>query len=186
MTSPSSPAPPLATSSLTAPSPAAARSALSVPDAALIEEACKKSGLIWIAVPGARDRAAWHVWHEHEGHGAVYIVVGGGEQLLPGLADGMTVRVTVRSKDKGGRLVAWPGQVGRIAPGSAEWSDVVPVLHSKRLNAHDGEAQPERWAANSAIFRIRPQGEPFEAPGRYGTASGAAPVPPSPATTRSR
>ena len=181
MTSPSSPAPPSA-----APSPAAARSALSLPDAALIEEACKKSGLIWIAVPGARDRAAWHVWHEYEGQAAVYIVVGGGEQFVPGLADDMTVRVTVRSKDKGGRLVAWPGQVGRIAPGSAEWTGVVPVLHSKRLNAHDGEAQPERWAANSAIFRIRPQGEPFEAPGRYGTASGAAPVPPSPATTRSR
>lgn len=182
MTSPSSSAPPLS-----AMSPSAAqRSALSVPDAALIEEACKKSGLIWIAVPGARDRAAWHVWHEHEGRGAVYIVVGGGEQSLPGLADGLTVRVTVRSKDKGGRLVSWPGLIGRIAPGSAEWADVVPALHAKRLNAHDGEAQPERWAANSAIFSIRPQGEPFEAPGRYSSASGAAPVPPSPATTRSR
>lgn len=180
MTSPSSPALPRS-----ADSTSADRSAPSVPDAALVEEACKKSGLIWVAVPGARDRAAWHVWHEHEGRGAVYIVVGGDEQVLPGLADGLTVRVTVRSKDKGGRLVAWPGLVARITPGSAEWADVVPTLHAKRLNAHDGEAQPERWAANSAVFRIRPQGELIEAPGRYGTASGAAPVPPSPATTRS-
>lgn len=177
MTSPSSP---------TTARTSAGRSALSVPDAALVEEACKKSGLIWVAVPGARDRAAWHVWHEHEGRGAVYVVVGGGEQSLPGLADGLTVRVTVRSKDKGGRLVAWPGLVTRITPGSEEWSTVVPALHAKRLNAQDGEAQPERWAANSAIFRIRPQGEPFEAPGRFATSSGAAPVPPSPATTRSR
>jgi hypothetical protein len=61
---------------------------------------------------------------------------------------------------------------------------VVPALHAKRLNAHDGEAQPERWAANSAIFRIQPQGELLEGPGRYSTASGAAPVPPTPATTR--
>jgi hypothetical protein len=178
MTSPSPP---------TTPSPATVpptRPALSLPDAALIEEACKKSGLIWIAVPGARDRAAWHVWHEQNGRGAVYVVVDGGEQSLPGLADGMTVRVTVRSKDKGGRLVTWPGRVTRVVPGSEEWSAVVPALHAKRLNAHDGEAQPERWAANSAIFRIEPQGDLIEGPGRYATASGAAPVPPSPATTR--
>src|SRR5260370_28024499 len=102
MTSPSDPAAAAAASS----TPSPLRSALSVPDAALIEEACKKSGLIWVAVPGARDRAAWHVWHEHEGQGAVYVVVGGGEQALPGLADGITVRVTMRSKDKGGPLVA--------------------------------------------------------------------------------
>jgi hypothetical protein len=161
-----------------------ARPALSLPDAALVEEACKKSGLIWVAVPGARDRAVWHVWHEPDGRGAVYVVVGGGEQELPGLADGMTVRVTVRSKDKGGRLVTWPGLVTRVVPGSEEWRAVVPALHAKRLNAHDGEAQPERWAANSAIFRIQPQGDLIEGPGRYATASGAAPVPPSPATTR--
>ncbi|MGH6657470.1 MAG: hypothetical protein ACRDVE_19975 [Actinocrinis sp.] len=167
-------------------SPATERSALTIPDAALVEEACKKSGLIWIAVPGARDRAAWHVWHEQDARGAVYVVVGGGEQSLPGLADDITVRVTVRSKDKGGRLVSWPGLVTRIMPGGAEWDAVVPVLHSKRLNAHDGEAQPERWAANSAVYRIRPQAALFEGPGRYATASGSAPVPPSAATTRSR
>jgi hypothetical protein len=162
----------------------ATQNALSGPDAALVEEACKKSGLIWVAVPGSRDRMAWHVWHEHDGRGAVYIVVGGGEQALPGLADGITVRVTVRSKDKGGRLVAWPGRVSRIAPGSPEWVEVVPVLHAKRLNAHDGEAQPDRWAASSAIFRISPLGPLIEGPRRYSKASGAAPVPPSPATTR--
>jgi len=172
--------------SVSAASAAPGRSALSVPDAALIEEACKKSGLIWVAVSGLRDRAAWHVWHEQDGQAAVYVVVGGGEQSLPGLADGIIVRVTVRSKDKGGRLVSWPGVVARIVPGSEEWAAVVPVLHAKRLNAHDGDAQPERWAANSAIFRIRPQGALIEGPGSYAPASGAAPVPPSPATTRSR
>jgi len=67
MTSPSVPAasPSTTLPSATPPSAAApaGRPALSAPDAALIEEAVKKSGLIWIAVPGARDRAAWHVWH---------------------------------------------------------------------------------------------------------------------------
>jgi hypothetical protein len=157
---------------------------LGLPDAALIEEACKKSGLIWVAVPGARDRAAWHVWHEHDGTGAVYVVVGGGEQPLPGIAGGIVVRVTVRSKDKGGRLVTWPGAVSKVAAGSEEWAGVVPALHAKRLNARDGEAQPERWAANSLIFRIEPHGAALERPGAYATRSGAAPVPVSPATTR--
>jgi hypothetical protein len=154
-------------------------------EAALIEEACKKSGLIWVAVPRARDRAAWHVWHEREGgQGAVYVVVGGGEQEIPGLADGITVRVTVRSKDKGGRLVTWPGRVTRVPPGSAEWAEVIPALHAKRLNAHDGEAQPERWAARSAVFRIEPQGTLFEGPGRYGKGSGSARLAGCAATTR--
>jgi hypothetical protein len=171
MTSPSAPSP----------RTVAARPA---PGAALIEEACKKSGLIWVAVPGSRDRAVWHVWQEQDGEGAAYVVVGGEEQQLPGLVDGLTVRVTVRSKDKGGRLVSWPGRVARVSPGTAEWAAVVPSLHAKRLNAHDGEAQPHRWAQNSAIFRISPSGDLIEGPGRYNRASGAAPVPPSPATTR--
>ena len=153
-------------------------------DTALIEEACKKSGLIWVAVPGARDRAAWHVWHELAGQGAVYLVVGGGEQQLPGLGQAPLVRVTVRSKDKGGRLVTWPGRVAYVPADSPEWREVVPALHAKRLNARDGEAQPERWAASSAVYRIQPEGAPLEQPGRYLTGSGAAPVPPSPATTR--
>lgn len=180
MTAPSDPADPTAGAATpAAPAP------LPLGEAALVEEACKKSGLIWVAVPRARDRAAWHVWHEREsGEGAVYVVVGGGEQEIPGLADGITVRVTVRSKDKGGRLVTWPGRVTRVAPGSAEWAEVVPALHAKRLNAHDGEAQPERWAAKSAVFRLQPQGALFEAPGRYGKGSGAARLAACAATTR--
>ena len=90
-----------------------AAATLSLPDFALVEEACKKSSLLWIAVPGLRDRAVWHVWQEHDGRGAVYLVTGGGEQNVPGLSDGQLVRVTVRSKDKGGRLATWSGLVGR-------------------------------------------------------------------------
>ena len=160
-----------------------AAATLSLPDFALVEEACKKSSLLWIAVPGLRDRAAWHVWQEHEGRGAVYLVTGGGEQNVPGLSDGQPVRVTVRSKDKGGRLATWSGLVGRVRPDSPEWAEVVPTLHAKRLNARDGEAQPERWAERSAIFRIAPQGPLLEGPGRYNRASGAAAVQSSAGTT---
>ena len=70
---------------------------------ALVEEATKKSALIWVR--GSEPaRALWHIWHE----GAALLVGDGpGEQPLPGLVDGVAAEVTVRSKDKGGRLVAW-------------------------------------------------------------------------------
>lgn len=74
---------------------------------ALIEEATKKSGLVWVQGPDGPARALWHVWHE----GAACLIGDGpGEQPLPGLADGAEARVTVRSKDKGG---GWsPGRLG--------------------------------------------------------------------------
>ncbi len=76
-------------------------------DRALVEEATKKSGLIWVQGPGSPARALWHVWHE----GAACVVGDGpGEQPLPGLADGAEAEVTVRSKDKG---AGWsPGRRG--------------------------------------------------------------------------
>lgn len=53
---------------------------------ALVEEATKKSGLIWVRGTGPA-RALWHVWHE----GAAHLVGDGpGEQplLLPGSPTG--------------------------------------------------------------------------------------------------
>jgi hypothetical protein len=94
--------------------------------------------------------------------------------------------VTVRSKDTGGRLVAWVGVVRRLRPDEAAWETVVPELHAKRLNAPDGEAQPARWARESAVHRIEPTGELLETPGNPTTGSHAAEPPSSPATTRGR
>ncbi|NED77682.1 hypothetical protein G3I51_36255, partial [Streptomyces sp. SID9944] len=117
-------------------------------DRALIEEATKKSGLIWVKGPGTPARALWHVWHE----GAACLVGDGpGEQPLPGLADGAAAEVTVRSKDKGGRLVTWPARVVELAPGSEAWRETVAELKGKRLNAPEGEAMPERWARECRV-----------------------------------
>src|SRR4051812_2811133 len=103
--------------------------------AALVEEATKKSGLIWLGLPGiAYPRAAWHVWHD----GAAYVVTGGIEQPLPGLAEAERITVTVRSKDKGGRILSWVAAVTQVKPESAEWNTVVPILAKGRLNAPDG------------------------------------------------
>ncbi|HEY9370811.1 hypothetical protein [Streptomyces sp.] len=121
---------------------------------ALVEEATKKSGLIWVkgALPGAR--ALWHVWHDG---GAVVVGDGPGEQPLRGLRPGHPAEVTVRSKDKGGRLVAWTATVTALDPGSPEWDAAVAELKGKRLNAHDGEAMTERWARECRVLRLTPE-----------------------------
>ncbi|MFI2225928.1 hypothetical protein [Streptomyces fradiae] len=144
---------------------------------ALVEEATKKSGLVWVRGDGPA-RALWHVWHE----GAAYVVGGGpGEQPLPsGLADGAVAEVTVRSKDKGGRVVAWTAVVSEPAPGSEEWRAAVDELKGKRLNAPDAQTMPERWARECRVLRLTPREAVTDLP----TGSLAAVPLPTPATTR--
>jgi hypothetical protein len=147
--------------------------------AALIEEATRRSGVIWIAPGGGPCRPAWHIWHapqaanprlatspgptpasEDAGHsrcGAAYVVTGTGEQALPGLADGRQATVTVPSKDSRGRLITWTAQVSRIAPGSDEWGEVAGLLATRRrAGAEPPASLPERWAAEAAVFRLSP------------------------------
>lgn len=149
---------------------------------ALVAEASRKSGLLWVTVGDRRARPVWHVWHE----GGAYIVLGGVEQDLPGLETVRTVTVTVRSKDKGGRLLSWIAKPRRVAPDGQEWSAVVALLHAQRLNPADGEEQPNRWRRDSQVYRLEPTGIVTERPGAMPDTSQAAPPPPSPAITRGR
>ena len=149
--------------------------------AALVDEAAKKSGLLWIrpAGPGRRSQAAWHVWLD----GVGYVLTGGIEQPAP---DGLGDRafVTLRSKDKGSRLVTFVAEVSTVPPASEEWAAVEPALLAKRLNLPDGERAPERWARECTLYRIAPTGEVVETPDKPSTTSHAAPPPPSPARSR--
>ncbi|MFF8956707.1 hypothetical protein [Streptomyces sp. NPDC014894] len=143
---------------------------------ALVEEATKKSGLVWVRGEGP-ERALWHVWHE----GAAYLVGdGAGEQPLTGLVDGGTAQVTVRSKDKGGRLVGWTASVRELEAGSEEWEAVLPELKGKRLNAVEAEKVAERWARECRVLCLTPVSSTTEHP----AGSLAAPPPLTPATTR--
>ncbi|GGZ84102.1 hypothetical protein [Streptomyces subrutilus] len=145
-------------------------------DLALVEEATKKSGLIWVRGAGA-DRALWHAWVD----GAAHVLGDGpGEQPFPGLADGAPAEVTVRSKDKGGRLVAWTATVRELAPRGEEWTAAVAELKGKRLNAPDSEGMTERWARECRLLRLEPRSVHPGLP----DGSLAAVPPGSPATTR--
>jgi hypothetical protein len=127
------------------------------PPPALIAEATKRAGLVWIAIAGqGRPRPAWHVWRA----GAAYVLTGPGEQPLPGLAGAGRVTVIVAGRPSGGTPVTWPATVSRVEPGSAEWDDVIGPLVAGRLNAvlPPGETSPaQRWARSGAVFRLAPE-----------------------------
>jgi hypothetical protein len=148
---------------------------------ALIDEAAKKSGLIWVRAPGPGRHAqpVWHLWQD----GVAYIVTGGLEQPVPeDLAD--RAFVTVRSKDKRNRLVTFEAAVTQCSPDSEEWAAVVPTLLAKRLNLPDQETAAERWARECTLWRLEPTGEVAETPDEPTTNAHVHAPPPSPARSR--
>ncbi|WP_441250378.1 hypothetical protein [Kitasatospora sp. McL0602] len=150
-------------------------------DRALLEEAAKKSGLLWVLAEGqSQSRALWHAWHD----GAVVVVGDGAEQPLHGLTAGATATVTVRSKDKWGRLTAWPAEVSELTPQSEGWLGAVEELKGKRLNAPDTDTIGDRWARECRVLRLAPSGPLSEQPGAMSEASHAAAPMESPVTTR--
>ena len=154
---------------------------------ALIDEATKKSGLIWVApshegpagtAADVRPQAVWHVWQD----GSAWVLGGGQEQQVPDLTE--RSYVTVRSKDKGSRLLTWVASASRVQPGSQEWQAVVPTLLAKRLNLPDGDAAGDRWAHECVLWRLSPTGDVTETPDHPSTSSHAAAPPPSKARSR--
>ena len=149
--------------------------------AALIDEAAKKSDLLWLRAPDpeSRSQAVWHVWQD----GAAYVISGGIEQPVP---DGIEDRavVTLRSKDKWSRLVTFEADVTVLEPESEDWDAIVPALRAKRLNLPDAEQAPARWARESTIRRLSPTGTILESPDDPSRESHATPPPRTPARTR--
>lgn len=148
----------------------------------LVAEATKKSGLVWITVPGHRPVAAWHLWRDD----AAYVVTGPGEQPIPGLAEATRCDVTVRSTDKGGRIVTWRADVSPVLPDTDAWAEVVPAMLAARLNLPDAADAEGRWAQTCTVLQLAPTGELPEAGDSLPIGSLAEPPPPSPARTRTR
>jgi hypothetical protein len=153
---------------------------------ALVAEAAAKSDLLWVrpdpapaspTSPTERFWPAWHVWHE----GEAYVVSGPGEQQLPPLVG--AVEVILRSKDTWARLVTVRGTATTVAPDDTDWANAAGALKAKRLNAPDPERLLDRWATANTITRLSLAGGLVEGPGHYDDRSGAAPPPPTEATT---
>lgn len=123
---------------------------------ALVEEATRRSAVVWVGPPGGRTTAVWHLWHA----GCAWLVTGGEEQPLADVEVPGRAVVVVRSHSRqGDRLVTWTAQVTRVEPGTPEWDEVVPLLHVRRRHARDGEQQPQRWERESTVLRLAPTGE---------------------------
>lgn len=120
-------------------------------DAALIAEACSKSGVLWVrTVESTRRYLAWHVWHAD----AVHVVYGIEEQTLP-LMSGQ-VEVVVPSKDSHARLVTFVAQAELLPARSPEWEAAADALSAARLNTRDPDRQRDRWASGTLITRLVP------------------------------
>ncbi|MGH3509363.1 MAG: hypothetical protein ACRDPI_03945, partial [Nocardioidaceae bacterium] len=115
---------------------------------ALIAELAKKSGVSWVGLDGKRH-AVWHLWLD----GALYIVSGGEEQPLPGIARASTATVTLRSKEDGGRLVTWVADVSVVHPEDEGWPEVTSALIKERLNLDDLATAAGIWAEHSVVTR---------------------------------
>ncbi len=124
-----------------------------MPDPALVAEACRKSGVVWLTVGDHPPRAVWHVWHD----GADHVLHGDGEQQVPGLAGADRAEVVVRASSNGARLVDWTATVEPVDPGSETWLALEPLLRKARLHA---EPDPTaRWRAGSTLTKLTPTAE---------------------------
>ena len=126
-----------------------------MPRTDLVADLAKKSGLVWL-VYGGRTHAVWHEWVGD----AICVVAGGGEQTLPGLADQQSVRVLLRSKATRALVAEIEATVEVVDPASKDWGPVTSALKAGRLNLTDGSTAIDRWARESVVVRLRPQGSP--------------------------
>ena len=89
----------------------------------------------------------------------------------------------MRSKDKGGRLVAWTARSSSWRRDSEAWEAAVAELKGKRLNAPDGEADDGALGARVPGAAAGADGAPVDT-GRCRTARWRRAPLPTPATTR--
>lgn len=143
-----------------------------------INDLCSSASVVWVISLGDVARPLNQVWHE----GNLYAVVNGPEQPDPTNGER---RVTVVLPGASGATEGGvEADVEVIEPHNDTWSDIAPLLATKRLNSLHGNDLVDSWARSAcAILKITPD------PGtlRVGTAlpddDQRAPLVPTAATT---
>lgn len=130
-----------------------------------LDAALAKSTIAWIRVRdtdepvgarapymGGRDHSVWYGYED----GRVYVLVGPGEQQVPGMTDAGTVRLIARSKDKRSQVADVEASV-TVLPKDAKWEQLArDLLVGRRLNLRDGDAAIERWKKECEIVCLTP------------------------------
>ena len=132
-------------------------------DAAVLDEALKKSTVVWIEVPGeggtgGRAVPAWY--GTLDGH--VYVLTGGSEQHIPGLAEADRVVLVARSKELQSLVAEVEASARVVPPGEPLFARVTAVLLPRRLNLRDGEQAAERWRKECTLVELTPSAIPAE------------------------
>ena len=131
--------------------------------AAVLDEALKKSTVVWIEVPGeggtgGRAVPAWY--GTLDGH--VYVLTGGSEQHIRGLAEADRVVLVARSKELQSLVAQVEASVRVVPPDDPLFARVTAVLLPRRLNLRDGEQAPERWRKECTLVELTPSAIPAE------------------------
>lgn len=107
----------------------------------LLDNALRKAAAVWITVDG-RPRLVWALWRD----GALWVAVGGSEQQVPGLRDGVTCTITVRSPTTHSHLADVPATAHLVVPEK----DVTDALRAARLNTEPA------W---TEVYRVDPDSQ---------------------------
>ncbi len=132
--------------------------------AAVLDEALKKSTVVWVEVPGSagtggRAVPAWYGTLD----GRVYILTGGQEQRIPGLAEADRVLLSARSKELQSLVAKVEASARVVPPSDPLFGRLTAVLLPRRLNLRDGEEAPDRWRKESTLVELTPSGVPADA-----------------------
>ena len=92
----------------------------------LLDNALRKAAAVWITA-GGRPRLVWALWRD----GALWVAVGGDEQQVSGLRDGVTCTITVRSPTTHSHLADVSATATLVQPEK----EVTDALRAARLNA---------------------------------------------------
>ena len=130
-----------------------------------LDAALSKSTIAWIRTKDVHapvgDKAAYEggkdfpVWYGYD-EGKVYVLVGEGEQQVPGLTDGDNVRLVARSKDKRSQVADCECEVD-VLPKNAEWETIAnDLLIGRRLNLKNPADALQRWKDTCEIVCLTP------------------------------
>jgi hypothetical protein len=108
-----------------------------------------------VVVPRYIAGKEWPIWYGYE-NGRLYVLVGEGEQQVPGLTSARTVRLIARSKDKRSEVADVECSI-EVLPKDARWDELArDLLVGRRLNLKDGDAAPIRWKKDCEIVQLTP------------------------------
>jgi hypothetical protein len=121
-----------------------------------LDAALSKSTIAWLRVPQPNGESITKpIWYGYQ-DGRIYVLVGPGEQDIPGLGEASAVTILARSKDKQS-LVAEHDCLAWVMDKDASWDRVAKdLLIGRRLNLPDGEKAMDRWKRECEIVVLAP------------------------------